>query len=177
VVNTPCRLRPLTFLPPSYSRGQPTIVVLTDWLSIMAPRGVGITPHLHAGGSMQCSVEPLPEALHTPQTKVMVDRFPRRQIMRQQPPGAATAQDIEDGIEDVPDRVVPRPASLLGGRQVWYERTPFSVRQIGWISFSLHSPYTVGTAKRDLQSCLCSLHTAATAVPSIQLRPGIGHVW
>lgn len=36
-----CRLRPLTFLPPSYPWGPPCSVVLTDWLSMMAALGSG----------------------------------------------------------------------------------------------------------------------------------------
>jgi hypothetical protein len=77
----------------------------------------------------------------------MVDRFPGRQIVRQEAPGTATPQDIENGIEEVAHRLAPRPPSLFRGWQVRREMTPFSVRQVCWIRFLAHSPYSVGTAK------------------------------
>jgi hypothetical protein len=110
-------------------------------------RWLGIAPQLHADGGVQGSMEPLPEALHTPQAKVVIRRFPRRQIMGQQSPGAATAQDIENSIQDFPHRVTPRPAPLLGSRQVRCEQLPCSIRHIRGISCSIHRPYSVGTAK------------------------------
>ena len=39
-----CRLRPLTFLPPSKPRSPPISVVLTDWLSTAEARGEGLRP-------------------------------------------------------------------------------------------------------------------------------------
>ena len=39
-----CRLRPVTFLAPSYPRAPPTSVALTDWLSTTAMRGAASRP-------------------------------------------------------------------------------------------------------------------------------------
>src|SRR3712207_5739933 len=47
---------------------------------------LGITPYLHADGGMQSRVEPLPQAVHTPEAKVVIHGLPRRPIMGHQPP-------------------------------------------------------------------------------------------
>src|SRR5215213_8070158 len=44
---------------------------------------------------------PVPKAAQAEPAEVVVDGRPRREVARQQPPGAATPQDVEDGVEDV----------------------------------------------------------------------------
>src|SRR3712207_9496553 len=52
-------------------------------------------PHALAQGG----VHPLPGAVQAPGAEVMVDGIPRREVVRQQPPGAAAAVDVEDGVQ------------------------------------------------------------------------------
>jgi hypothetical protein len=66
--------------------------------------------------------------------------------MGQQAPGTATAEHVEDGIENLAHRVDPRPAPRLGWRHVRLETAPLGVSDVGQIMFSvLHSPYNVAT--------------------------------
>ena len=41
------------------------------------------------------------KAAQAEHAEVVVDGRPRREVARQHPPGAATPQDVEDGVEDV----------------------------------------------------------------------------
>src|ERR671917_652037 len=57
----------------------------------------------------QSSVYPLPGTVDAPSSEVMVDGLPRRELMRQQAPGTATAHHVEDGIEDLAQGVGSGP--------------------------------------------------------------------
>src|SRR4029453_4118839 len=91
-------------------------------------------------------VPPCPNPLHAPQPAIMVDRLPWRPIMRQPPPGTATAQTVEKRVHDLPHRMPPRAAPGLKRGQVGCERCPFRIAQITRLSCSIHRPYRVRTA-------------------------------
>jgi hypothetical protein len=65
--------------------------------------------------------------------------------MGQQPPRTATAQNIENRIQDLPHRMHPRPAARLGFGQMRLERGPLSIGDIGRIWLSIHRPYKITT--------------------------------
>jgi hypothetical protein len=46
----------------------------------------------------------------------VIRSLPRWELMREQPPCAATAHDIENGVQDLADRVQARSAKSLGRR-------------------------------------------------------------
>src|SRR3954452_15975436 len=65
-------------------------------------RGLRVAPGRQAYAFAQAAVDLFPKADLTPLPKVIVDRFPLRQIMRQQTPGNTPAQHVEHGIDDSP---------------------------------------------------------------------------
>ena len=74
---------------------------LFQTLSEGSSKLVGETRISFVWGMPQCRVQPLPGTVETPDPKVMVDGFPRWQIMGQQAPGTATPYDIENGVQDL----------------------------------------------------------------------------
>ena len=88
----------------------------------------------------------LPEPLQPPEPEIMVHGLPGWQIVGQQAPGTATAEHVEDGIENLAHRVDPRPAPRLGRWDVRLETAPLGVSHISRIMLSVvHSPYNVAT--------------------------------
>ena len=63
-----------------------------------------------------------------------IDRAPRRQIVRQLPPGAAATQDVEDRVNDFAHRPAARTAKPMRLRQKRLNDRPFGVGQIGLVS-------------------------------------------
>jgi hypothetical protein len=83
----------------------------------------------------------LPGAIVPPAPKVLIDNLPRGEVMRQQAPGTATAQDIEDRIQDLTFRIFLGPPTGLGGRHQIVDQVPFFVAQVGRVRFAgFHAP-------------------------------------
>ena len=78
-------------------------------------------------------VEMLPRSIHTPEPKVVVGGLPGWELVRQQPPRAATSNDVEDGVQDLTHRMKPGAADTLGRRQERIQAGELSVRQIGQV--------------------------------------------
>src|SRR5262249_28562463 len=113
--------------PPPTDAGRLDRLALDD-----AGAGLGIAPELDAQALAQNGVDPLPRPVEPPGANIVGDGLPRRQIVRQQTPGAAGAQGREDGVEDgTPARA---PGAAARGAWAGKERThhvPFRVAKIG----------------------------------------------
>ncbi len=81
----------------------------------------------------QRMMDPVPDALPLPAAEIIVDRLPRRQIVRQQPPAATGAQEVEDRVDELPRRRLARTASRLGLRDHRLDQRPLTIAQIGVI--------------------------------------------
>jgi hypothetical protein len=125
----------------------------------VAARGTRVrrAASLHAHCLMQRGRQPLPKPLGAPKPAVVIDGCPRGQIMREPPPGAAAAQDRANGVQDCTDGMEPASASRFWRGHLRSEMAPLGVSQIRGIVVSVHSPYSVGTAKADDQ-CSDSLY-------------------
>jgi hypothetical protein len=66
----------------------------------------------------------------------MKDSLPRREVMRQKAPRAATPQDIEDGVEDLTWAVDPRSSGGFGGGKMGLQTNPFGIGEVGWVRLS-----------------------------------------
>jgi hypothetical protein len=53
--------------------------------------------------------------------------------MWEQPPGAATPYDVEDGVQDLTDWMQSRSANTPGRRQEWVQASELSVREVGQV--------------------------------------------
>src|SRR5262245_1582684 len=61
---------------------------------------------------------------------------PRGQVVGQQAPGTAGAEQIEDPVEDLALGVDLRPAAGLGFRDIGPDQLPFCIRHIGRVRWS-----------------------------------------
>jgi len=122
---------------PHRSRAAPFFRRL-DTLTIQDGRtGVRMTASGLSHLSPQAVVNPLPGPVQTPVAEVGVDGWPGWQIMRQQAPLTARAQDIEDGIDNLPTPVISRTPSAFDGRNQWFDDLPFDISQVRWVVGSL----------------------------------------
>src|SRR5216117_914190 len=71
-------------------------------------------------GTWQSIVNALPGAVQAPVAKVGVDSLPGRKIMRQHAPLATSAQDIEDGIDNISPQVISGTPSAFDRRNQWF---------------------------------------------------------
>src|SRR5512144_3225485 len=127
-----CRLRPLTFLPPSWPRvARPTVSApLTDCASTIAAEAIGSRPSASQLVAQRV-VHPVQAAVRAPPLEVPEHRLPRRELPRQQPPGAAGAHHVQNRIDDLAARVL-LPATGGGRRrQQGFNQPPLLVRQVG----------------------------------------------
>lgn len=81
----------------------------------------------------QDTVEVLPGAVQAPKTEVVIGGLPSWELVRKQPPGTAAPHNVEDGIQDLTDRVQSRSANAPGWRQKWLEPRELGVRQVGQV--------------------------------------------
>ena len=97
----------------------------------------------------------LPGAIQSPVPPIMKDRFPRREIARQQAPGyplgPPAADDIEHRIQNLTATVSPWSSARLAFGQIWLHNRPFGIRQVGIIALLLH---TLQRTKRFLRQFL-----------------------
>jgi hypothetical protein len=61
----------------------------------------------------------------------VVDGLPGREVVRQQSPGAAAADHIEDGVEDLAQRIDPRTSVGFGSGKVGFQAAPFGIGEVG----------------------------------------------
>ena len=92
-----------------------------------------VTPDTCAELLTQDVVETLPRAVQTPEAKVVVGGLPRWELVRQQPPRAATSNDVEDGVQDLAQRMKPGSADTQARRQERIQTGELRVRQIGQV--------------------------------------------
>jgi hypothetical protein len=70
-----------------------------------------MTAHPLAFGAMKSRVEQMPRASQAKTTKMVEDRLPGWEVGREIPPGAATPNDVEDGVKDATERMGAASAS------------------------------------------------------------------
>jgi hypothetical protein len=76
-------------------------------------------------------MKPFPESILPPQTEVVIDGFPGRQIVRKQAPRTAASQQIQDGIENFPRTMKPRTPMSSRCRKKSSDTIPFRIAYIG----------------------------------------------
>jgi hypothetical protein len=93
-----------------------------------------LPPDPLAIGHDQQVVDGLKQAGVPPQAEPAKDRALGRQVGRQEAPGNAAAQDIEDRVEDLAGGPAARTSSSVGLGQERREQRPFGVGQIGFVT-------------------------------------------
>ena len=98
----------------------------------------GLPSVLLSESFVQRIVQTLPGPVFFPLSKVSVDRPPWWKVMRQQTPGTAGAQQIENGIENFTHIGLSGASACFWGWNQWFDNLPFFIGEIGWIGFSVH---------------------------------------
>jgi hypothetical protein len=100
----------------------------------------------------QGGVNPLPGPIPTPQAEVVRDGLPWRKLVRQQPPRAAAADDVDNAIEDLAQRMKPWATGCCGHREEGFEDTVFCVGKIRGVRFSCHASSIVEPTSTPFQT-------------------------
>jgi hypothetical protein len=90
-----------------------------------------VAPDAHTELLAQRRIEVLPHPVEAPLAEVMIRRLPGGEFVREQPPGAATANHVEDGVQNLTDRVCSGTTDALGsGRSGSRRANSASVRSV-----------------------------------------------
>src|SRR5262249_5436750 len=92
--------------------------------------GLALSPRRLAYQFPHGAMDFFPQTLAAPQPEVMVNRTPRRQVVRKQFPSAAAADGVTDAIDDLASRVFGRTAARLGGWDEQLQILPLSIGEI-----------------------------------------------
>lgn len=79
-------------------------------------------------------VDVLPHTFLLPAAQIVVDRLPRRQVMREQPPGRTRPQEKQDGVDQLARRRLPRPSPGTRIRNHGRDQLPLRISQIGIVA-------------------------------------------
>src|ERR687886_2821560 len=75
-----------------------------------------------------------PNLLATGEPSIEIDRGPRRQVVREQPPRHPAAQHVKDRVEDLAKRPGPRSPTLFRLGHERLDQRPFGIGQIGFVA-------------------------------------------
>jgi hypothetical protein len=90
-------------------------------------------------------MEVLPGPIVAPAREVLVSRRPADQIVGQEAPSTAGADEVQEAVDDFATIYAPRPATKLGGRDERGDPCPLLVCQISRVRLSSH-PEAIGQA-------------------------------
>src|SRR5262245_20179475 len=165
-----CRLRPAIFFPRVVALGAAGLGGL-DGLAVDDGPAGGVLFALEAAEvDPQDVVDLLEEALVPPGVEVVADQAPGREVVRQHPPGAARAGQVEQGVDDLPAGVGAASSGLAGGpplrREEVLDVLPLHVGQVARVTLSgAHTPI-VGTAPATGKDPFLDGHSGRTPPPT-----------
>jgi hypothetical protein len=121
-----------------------------DRLAIHYARaGLGVPLQADPHTLAQSGVHPLPGSIQAPETEVVVDGLPGREVVRQQSPGTAAPDDVEDGVEDLAQRIDPRAPIGFGCGKMGLQAAPFGIGEVGLVCFSHDARYPTERAPQN----------------------------
>src|SRR5579859_1110379 len=85
---------------------------------------------------MQGRVQPMPDAFQAELAKMIEHRLPGREVGGEVTPGAAGTQDVEDGVQDAPQRVRARSAACRQGGEGALDARPLRVTEVARIAYT-----------------------------------------
>src|SRR4051794_18831208 len=85
-------------------------------------------------------MDPVPDAVALPAAQIVIDRLPRRQVVRQQTPRHPGSQKIEDGIDQFPSRGLARASARFRLGDQRRDQRPLPIRQVGRIGAPTSPP-------------------------------------
>src|SRR5215469_2998542 len=100
--------------------------------------GGALAPHTCSSQLPQVRVDLLPGAVEAPTSQIVIDRRPGAVLGRQIPPRTATAQHVEQAIENAPNVDRAWPSAWLRGGNQGREQRPFAVTEVTGIHWRGH---------------------------------------
>lgn len=104
-------------------------------------------------------VEEEPSAVSAPLAKPVVNCFPRGKAFGQQAPGTTALDEIENGIEQRPQRG-GWSAHALGRREEGFDQSPLFFSEIGVVGRNLHRPDSAARESGQFFRKLVSRHNS-----------------
>lgn len=92
-----------------------------------ASAGLRISPQANPKAFSDGPIDPLPSAVDTPLSEIVVDGGPSREVVGKHSPLATALQDVEDGVQDLTKTVGPWASVSFGGGQVRLYVVPFGI--------------------------------------------------
>ena len=99
-----------------------------------ARAGLGLAPLGQADVLAQVRVNRDPQSVALPESEVVVDRTPTSKVGGHIAPLTTGFQNVEDRIEQLPERMLAWPALLVGLGKALIDELPFGVRQVRCVS-------------------------------------------
>ena len=106
----------------------------------------------------------LPDTTLLPAPPMVVDRVPRRKVVRQRPPAAAFAQAVEHGLNDAPLRVLGAGTTRVRPLEEACKLLPLPVAQITGVAHAGNLPAPRQTASALTQQIFSNEFTIITAI-------------
>jgi len=106
-----------------------------DALAVDDPRaGLTLSSFNQAQMFSQMGVNLVPQAIALPESEVVIDRAPRSEVFGQISPLAAGPDQIENGVEQLPERMLAPSALLAWLGETIIDELPFGVGKIRCVS-------------------------------------------
>src|SRR5918998_728810 len=83
-----------------------------------ASAGLRFSFHADTKAFAQGGMQPFPGTVAAPSSEVMVDSLPGREVVRQQAPGTATTEQVEDGVKDLTQGMYSGSSGGIGRRDM-----------------------------------------------------------
>ena len=117
-------------------------LIPTDALTIDNGRtGLGLSTSFFADRFSQGIIDLLPQPVIPKAAKVTIDRWPRRKVVGQQPPGTPASQHVENSIDHFSHTHTSTSSPAFGIRDQWLYNQPLGITYICWVCFScVHTP-------------------------------------
>jgi hypothetical protein len=112
-------------------------------------RRIGFSSQGDAQGNDQNLVNPLPNFFFSPLTEVVVNRWPRRKIVRQLSPLATGFDDINNGVHDSSAWMDERSPESFKAWDHRLDLFPLGIGQIGWIKKGVLHPHLESENRSD----------------------------
>ena len=135
---------------------------------------LGLPPGGGPGLGAQRVVQPGQGAVVAPGSEVPVHSRPGREAVRKVPPGASGPVQVQNRLDDHPQRPDARPAAPPGYLrwQVHGDDLPLGIGQVTGIAPGLPSGHAHTLGMRGLL-CLSGLHTSGTQGPRLSISTGL----
>lgn len=131
-----CRFLPLIFLPASYPGGSMQAPFFRAFHALAVDDGGAggdFALRLLSAGRIKRMVDAVERAIPGPKVEIVMDRAPRRQILRDRSPLAAGREHIHQPVDHLAQVDAALAAARLARRDQRLDQRPFLVRQVARI--------------------------------------------